>query len=131
MTCLTGGTLVVCRPTVDAWSRFFTRCPVCKTRRLCLEEFQDYYGSRCVCLTCGTGWMEGEYRRASKREQTKIAADAKARIKSYIAAGFEQGYKRFFERLERERVLRMILAGRLLEASVTRATVPTTAGTGD
>jgi hypothetical protein len=121
MTCLISERVVVCRPTVDAWSRFFTRCPVCKVRRLCLEEFQDYYGSRYMCLTCGTDWMEGEYRKPWKREQAKVVADAKARIKSYIAAGFEQGYKRFFARLEHERVLRMITSGRLLSTGAAHA----------
>jgi len=114
MTCLIGERVVVCMPHTDAWSRFYTRCPVCKTRRLCLEEFQDYYGSRCTCLTCGTGWMEGEYRKVSKTQKAKVVADAKARIKEYIVAGIEQGYKRFFARLEHERVLRMICSGRLL-----------------
>lgn len=114
MTCLTSGTLTICVPHVDAWSRFFTRCPVCQVRRLCLEEFQDWYGSRCLCLTCGTGWMEGEYRKCAKRERTETVAKAKARIKRYIAAGFEQGYKRFFARLKHERVVRMITSGRLL-----------------
>lgn len=82
-----GEKIVVCRPHMDAWSRFFARCPVCKTRRLCLEEFQDYYG---------------EYRPAPKRERAKIVADAKARIKSYIEAGIPQGYKAFMARLEAE-----------------------------
>ena len=116
LTCLHAKNLVVCVPTLDAWSRFFIRCPVCKVRRLCLEEFQDWYGSRCTCLTCGTGWMEGEYRKAGKREQAKIVADAKARIKRYIKAGIPQGYKRFMDRLEQERVLRMVQSGRLLTA---------------
>jgi hypothetical protein len=62
-----------------------------------------------LCLTvCGTDWMEGEYRKPWKREQAKVVADAKTRIKNYIAAGFEQGYKRFFARLEHERILKMI-----------------------
>jgi len=116
MTRLISERVVVCRPTVDAWSRFFARCPVCKVRRLFLEEFQDWYGSRWTCLPCGTGWMEGEYRKTPKRERAKVIADAKARIKNYIAGGFEQGYKRFFARLEYERVLRMIRSGRLLGA---------------
>jgi hypothetical protein len=60
--------------------------------------------------------MEGEYRKPWKRERAKVVADAKARIKSYVAAGFEQGYKRFFARLEHERVLRIITSGRLLSA---------------
>jgi hypothetical protein len=102
MTCCVGEKIVICRPSVDAWSRFFARCPVCKVRRLCLEEFQDYYGSRCTCLTCGTGWMDREYRKVGKREAAKVVADAKARIMSYIEAGIEQGYKRFMERLEAE-----------------------------
>jgi len=58
--------------------------------------------------------MEGEYRKCAKREIVKTVTDAKQRIKNYIAAGFEQGYKRFFARLEHERVLRMIRSGRLL-----------------
>lgn len=117
MTCLHAKNLVVCTPTVDAWSRFFTRCLVCKVRRLCLEEFQDYYGSRCTCLTCGTGWMDGEYRKAGKRERAQVVAKAKARIKSYITAGIAQGYERFFDRLEYERVLRIVASGRLLKAA--------------
>ena len=102
MACAIGETIVICRPHMDAWSRFFARCPVCKVRRLCLEEFQDYYGSRCLCLTCGTGWMDGEYRRAPKRERAQIIADAKARIKSYIEAGIPQGYKAFMAKLDAE-----------------------------
>ena len=114
MTCLTSERVVICVPSVDAWSRFYARCPVCKVRRLCLNEFQDWYGSRCTCLTCGTGWMEGEYRKCPKREAAKTVADAKRRIKGYIAVGFEQGYERFFARLEHERVARTIRSGRLL-----------------
>lgn len=117
MTCLISERVIVCVPHVDAWSRFYTRCPVCKTRRLCLEEFQDWYGSRCTCLTCGTGWMEGEYRKCPKRDITEVTTKAKQRIRSYMMAGFEQGYKRFFARLEHERVLRMIRSGRLLTTS--------------
>lgn len=102
MACETGENITICRPHMDAWSRFFMRCPVCKTRRLCLEEFQDYYGSRCMCLTCGTDWMEGEYRKHGKKESAKHVASAKARIKSYIEAGIPQGYKAFMDRLEAE-----------------------------
>jgi hypothetical protein len=125
MTCLVSERIVVCRQTVDVWSRFFARCPVCGVRRLCLEEFQDWYGSRCTCLTCGAGWMEGECRKASKREQAKVIADAKARIKKYIAVGFAQGYARFFARLEHERVLRMIRSGRLLGVGASAGEVKT------
>jgi len=79
---------------------------------------KDWYGSRCTCLTCGTGWMEGEYRKCPKREVVKTVTDAKRRIKHYIATGFEQGYRQFFARLEFERALRMISSGRLLTTSI-------------
>lgn len=102
MTCAVNEHIAICRPTLDAWSRFFTKCPVCKVRRLCLEEFQDWYGSRCVCLTCGTRWMEGEYIRPGKREARETVARAKARIKEYIAAGIPQGYERYMQRLKAE-----------------------------
>ena len=40
MACLISERVTVCVPTVDAWSRFYARCPVCRVRRLCLEESQ-------------------------------------------------------------------------------------------
>lgn len=102
MTCAIGENIVICRPTLDAWSRFFTKCPRCKVRRLCLGEFQDWYGWRCVCLTCGTDWMDGEYRKHGKNQSAENISSAKARIKQYIESGIAQGMKRFNEKLNRE-----------------------------
>lgn len=102
MPCAENEHIVICRPTLDAWRRCFLRCPVCKTRRLCLGEFQDYYGERWTCLTCGMGWMDGEYRKPWKRERAQIVASAKARIKEYIDAGIAQGFQRYMAKLDAE-----------------------------
>ncbi len=99
MPCLEGKDIIVCVPTVDAWRRVFARCPVCRTRRLVLGEFQDYYGERFTCLTCGTGWMDGEYRKVRKREKVEVVTRAKQRVKEYVAAGVEQGFGHYMERL--------------------------------
>ena len=102
MTCAVNEHIAICRPTLDAWRRVFARCPVCKTRRLVLGEFQDYYGERFTCLTCGTGWMDGEYIKPWKREQAEIVARAKARVKEYIEAGIPQGFDRYVEKLKQD-----------------------------
>lgn len=109
MTCLVSEKLVICRPHVDAWERFFTRCPCCRRRRLVLGEFQDYYGTRCVCLTCGREWMGGEPLEPTKpRRRREALAKAKQRIKAYVEAGIPPGMKAFRERLERELAQRAV-----------------------
>lgn len=50
--------------------------------------------------------MEGEYRKAGKREQAEIVSNAKARIKQYISDGIPQGYKRYMDRLQAESAAR-------------------------
>lgn len=106
MTCAVGENIVICRPTVDAWSRFFTRCPVCKTKRLCFGEFQDYYGWRCICMKCGTDWMDGEYRKHGKKQSAENITYAKKQIKQYTDSGFAQGWEHYREKLDRELAMR-------------------------
>lgn len=44
----------------DRWKVAMLRCPTCKRRRRMLAQFQEYYGWRTTCLTCGESWEDGE-----------------------------------------------------------------------
>jgi hypothetical protein len=95
--------VVICVPHTDAWRRKVLRCPVCKVRRLCLGEFQDYYGERWTCLKCGSEWQDGEYRKAGKRAAVANVQAAKQRIQKYQKAGVAPGFARYYEKLAREK----------------------------
>jgi hypothetical protein len=69
-----------------------------------LSEFQDWYGWRTVCLTCGDEWMDGEmversFIRGWRKDNVKRA---RARMKSYFDAKMSQGLDAFMGRLKTE-----------------------------
>jgi len=108
MACFESGNVTICRPHVDAWSRFYARCPCCRKRRLILSEFQDYYGSRNTCLSCGREWMGGEpLERTTPKRRSEAKTKAREAIRRYRAAGIPSGWAGFREKLEREIRLRM------------------------